>query len=214
MGRVRWSGAGGVLFGMSLIAAQLLLDLPQHDDVDQLVNDFYASGSGQLRVILAAYLMVAAGLGFVGFVWLAAGEANPELADSRTLATLLAVAAAVLFAAAGASQGPTYALSVAAFDESLTTLNRFDVHQAYGLVLGAYCFGGVAIILMCRYVRGLPRAMARIGYAAGAVGFAAILFFPLFLLPLWAIVAGGWMLLRGSRTDAPPVPAEPAGTQS
>lgn len=202
MGRTRWGGASGVLFGTSLIAAQLLLDLPQHDDVDQLVNDFYASGSGRLRVVLAAYLMVTAGLSFVGFVWLAARQEKPELSESRTLATLLAVAAAVLFAAAGASQGPTYALSVEAFDEPLATLNRFDVHQAYGLLLAAYCFAGVAIIVLCRYALDLPRGIARIGYAAGALGFAAILFFPLFLVPLWAIGAGGWMLVRGTKAAA------------
>lgn len=202
VGTERWAGLYGVLFGAALIAAFALLDLPNHDDGDQVVNDFYANRSGRLRVALAAYLLVAAGLAFVGFVWLAARQASSELAESRVAATLLAVAAAVLLAAAGASQGPTYGLSVDAFDEPLTALNRFDVHEAYGLVLVGYCFAGVAVILLCRVAHALPRPLVLAGYIVGVLSFATIFFLPLFLLPLWAVVAGGWLIVRGSRSPA------------
>jgi hypothetical protein len=173
------------------------LDLPGHDDGDQRAQKFYADTAGRLRVLLAAYLLTAAGLAFVGFTWLAARRSAHELNEARVIATMLATAAGLLFAAAGASQGPTYAASVDAFDEPLSPITRFDVHEAYGLMLAAYCFAGAALAVLCRTTEALPRPFVVAGYLVAVLSFAAIFYMPLVLLPLWAIAAGAWLLARG-----------------
>jgi hypothetical protein len=132
----------------------------------------------------------------VGFVWSASPRQPGETGGARTVATLLAVGAAVLLAAAGTSQGPTYALSVDAFDEPLGPLNRFDVHQSYGNLLAAYVFAGAAVAVTCRAARAWPRAIVWSGYAAAALSLAAILFLPLIALPLWAAATGLWLAVH------------------
>jgi hypothetical protein len=57
----RWAGWFGVVFAVALVASQFVLDLPGHDDLDQRVNDFYAEGSGRIRVIIGAYLALVSG---------------------------------------------------------------------------------------------------------------------------------------------------------
>jgi hypothetical protein len=189
----RWAGSLGVIFAVALTACLFVLDLPGHDDGDQRVNDFYADGSGRLRVAVGAYLAIASGLAFLGFVWLASRR---QPGDSATAATVIALGAAVFFAAAGTSQGPTYALSVGAFDEPLAPLTRFDVHQAYGHLLAAYAFAGVSLLVLCRAMGSWPRVVTWSGYAAGLLSLAAILFLPLVALPLWATATGIWLMSR------------------
>ncbi|MGI8926580.1 MAG: hypothetical protein ACR2HN_08040 [Tepidiformaceae bacterium] len=191
IGSRRWVGVAGIVFALCLVSGFILLDLPGHDDGDQLVADFYASGAGRARVIAANYLIGAAALAFVGFVGLL--SRGPE--GRFTSASLFALGAAVLLAAGGATQGPTYALSIDAFDEPLAVVTRFQVHQAYGMILHGYLFAGVAVVLLCR-LGSIPRGLTIIGYVVGVLCAATILFLPLFLLPAWVFATGIALLIR------------------
>ncbi len=194
----RWAGVAGIVFALSLASGFILLDLPGHDDNEQLVADFYASGAGRARVVAASYLIGAAALAFVGFVWLLSRGAEGRF----TAASLFALGAAVLLAAGGATQGPTYALSIDAFDEPLAVVTRFQVHQAYGMILHGYLFAGVAVVLLCR-LGSIPRALTIVGYVVGVLCAVAILFLPLFLLPAWALATGIALLVRPGHRRSP-----------
>ena len=191
IGSRRWAGVAGIVFALSLVSGFILLDLPGHDDNEQLVADFYASGAGQARVAAANYLIGVAALAFVGFVVLLSHSVDGRFSS----ASLFALGAAVLLAAGAATQGPTYALSIQAFDEPLATITRFQVHQAYGMILHGYLFAGVAVVLLCR-LGSIPRGLTIVGYVVGVLCAATILFFPLFLLPAWVFATGIALLVR------------------
>lgn len=199
----RLAAASGVAFVMLMIAGFLVLDIPGHDDSDALVNAFYADTGNRARVIVAAYLLAGAGLAFLCFLahlrsLLRIAEGEPGTLSALTFAGGV-VFVATLFAA-GAAQGPTYALSIDLYDEPPSQLSRALIpHMGYGMLvygLLAAAFAITSTSLAIVRTAAFPRWLAWVGFAAAGLLLFGVFFLPMIALPLW-VLAVSFALFRG-----------------
>lgn len=192
----RFGGICALLFCVMFVVGAALLDLPGHDDDDGRLNDFYGDGGNRLRVVLGSYSLALAGMSFLG-LGAALGALAERSGAPAVLTRLMLLACAVtvvLLAAAGAAQGPTYALSIDAFNEPESALTRATIpHIGYSLLLFSTLAAAVFIGVTSAVVRTtamLPGWVAWVGFVAGGLLVFSILFMPMVALPVWALAVG------------------------
>ena len=209
----RLAAASGIAFVALFLAALLVLDIPGHDDSEEIVNAFYAESANRARVVIAAYLLAAAGLSLLWFFAylcgrLRAAEGEPAPLSAVTFASGV-VFVAMLFAGA-AAQSPTYAFSIDLFDEPQSQLARATIpHQGYsalifGLLAAALAVASASLAIMRTEV--YPRWLAWLGFAVALLLLFGLLFLPMLALLVW-VLAVSVVLLRSDRSE--PVPRSP-----
>jgi len=212
-GSARLAAASGIAFVALFVAAAFVLDIPGHDDSEEIVNAFYADSGNRARVLIAAYLLAAAGLSFLWFLAhlrgkLSAAEGEPATLSAVTFASGV-VFVAMLFAGA-AAQSPTYAFSVDLFDEPQSELTRATIpHQGYSMLI----FGLLAVALTVASTslaiirtRVYPPWLAWLGFAVAVLLLFGLLFLPMLALIVW-VLAVSVVLLRSD--NARPVLRSP-----
>jgi hypothetical protein len=192
----RFGALSALFFSILLLVGAALLDLPGHDDDDQRLTAFYGDAGNRLRVVLGAYALALAGISFLGF-----GAALTVRAERRgapmiltRLMLLSCAVAAVLLTGVGAAQGPTYALSISAFDEPESQLTRATIpHIGYSLLLvstlAASAFIGVTAAAV-RVTAMLREWVVWSGFVAAGLLLFSIFFMPMIALPVWVLAVG------------------------
>jgi hypothetical protein len=199
----RLAAASGFAFVALFVAALFVLDIPGHDDSEEIVNAFYADSGNRARVVIAAYLLAIAGLSFLWFLAHLRGRLSAAEGEPATLSAVSfaggVVFVAMLFAGA-AAQSPTYAFSVDLFDEPQSQLARATIpHQGYsalifGLLAAALTVASASLAIMRTEV--YPLWLAWLGFAVAVLLLFGLLFLPILALLVW-VLAVSVVLLRG-----------------
>jgi hypothetical protein len=203
LGSGRIAASSGFLFVVLFLSGFFVLDLPGHDDSEELLRAFYADGSNRARVVLAAYLLAGAGLAF--FLFLGHLYRRLKVVEHEPAwLSLMVFAAGVIFIvtlfAFGALQSPTYALSVDVFDEPQAELSRAVVPNLaysfllYGLLSLSFAIGVTSVLILKTNV--FSKWLAWLGLMAGALLLLGIFFLPIIALPIWTLAAS-FELARG-----------------
>jgi hypothetical protein len=185
----------GVVYAVLGIVNVGLTNIPDLGDSNAQASAFYASASHRHREVAAAYVGVAAALLFLVFVY-----AIHDRAGQSGLTALGLVGAggyaALLIAAQAAFLAPTASVSLgfSSADAVDPDFARQASTLADAILFGGAALGGLAVLVLGAALlkeRISGRWLGWFGIAAGAVSIAlTFTFFPLLVLPLWAIVTG------------------------
>lgn len=188
------AGVGAIAFGVLLFVGMVLASPPGGSYSASDVADYVAKGH-RTSVIVSIYLVVLAAVGLVCLL----ARLRDAIADARTAAIFWAIGTA---AVAGFVIG--YALVAAvplaiAYGGSAVTLQPtvvFTLAEAGWVVM--YGAGGVllgcALVALALRPAGLPAWVRWSTLVAGICGLAAPLWFPFFVVLIWAVVIGVWLL--------------------
>jgi hypothetical protein len=209
-----WTAISGIVFAVSFIAASLVLDVPGHDDSEEALNDFYNGSSGRLQVVVGSYLFVLSGLTFLAFVALLSRMTEGADASLRTFAISSAAVASALLVASAAAHSPSYVAYAELFDEPDSELRRGVIpHIALSLQIFAMIAAGVSVFAVCLAAReagSLSDWIIWTGFAAAALAASLGMFYmPMYLVPLWALVASIALI-----ADRRPIQRESVGAGS
>ena len=198
----RFGGIAGILFAVLFTLGVILPDLPSGGDSAAVVDEFYADSGNRTTVIVAAYLIVLAGLAFLGFVSeLYRGLRRAE-GDSGSLATM-ALAGGVLFigmlyASSSAWANVPGGMEMAGESQPSSEIPIWFTQLGYGDLLLYGMFAAIAVIVptsvLALRTGALPRWQAWIGFACAFVLLFGVMFLPMIALPIWAIAIGVAML--------------------
>jgi hypothetical protein len=215
----RLSSSTGVLFGLLLAAARVLLhSSPSLSASDAQITAFY-TGSSTVWVTVGTNLVPFAGIAFLWHM-----NATRLLIRSRTPAPSaipdgLQLLAGILFVAllfAGTASAGSVALVKDLTDAPLPSPDaaRSLLGVGYGMVFvysvrGAGMYALTTTTLL-RAARILPTWLAVVGYVLAAFLLVSTTANPaaLLLLPAWAVLVGLVILIRAGRNAAPVLPQE------
>jgi MFS family permease len=201
--KVLSAGVGALAFGILPAIAVVLANPPGGTYSASDASDYVAKGH-RASVIIALYLVVLAVVGLVVFL-ARLRELIP--ADGRLASIFwgLGIAAAAAFIS-GYALVSAMPLAIAFGGDGVTTTpTQTYILSEAGL---AIMYGAGGTLLGCALIAfGLARAAVPAWYrwftvVAGICGFAALAWFPFFVVLIWAIASGIW-LVAGSRSEAP-----------
>jgi hypothetical protein len=207
------SGIGAIAFALLTIATFAVGNPPGGDYSKSDVTDYLASGH-QLAVFVSLYLGL---LSAIGLLVLVAGlssavenEGLRRLFWGSGIAATAACATGWCVVAAPAA-ALTFGSSARPIDPKLAYVL---IEAGFVFIFGAGCvlLGTALLVLVAASRRTLP-TWVRWTTAVGALAaLASLAFFPSFLVPVWAVVIGIWLLTRPARTvSQAAVRAYPAG---
>jgi hypothetical protein len=200
--RVR-AGIGAIVFSVSTVAALVLANPPGGNYSSKTVTDYLAKGH-RIEVIVAMHLAL---VGLVGLVFLLAHFRS--VLDAGTAQTVFwgtGVAAAAAFAVGWGFVGGQVVAhweggSAIAIPLSVTYLvSEVGVVLVYGS--GAILLGCALIVFVLNARSVIPTWLRRLTLVAGVAGIGGLAFFTFYLLMLWGIVVGVWLVAGGSRAPA------------
>jgi hypothetical protein len=202
----RWGRLGavsGILFAVLFTAGVMLPDLPDGEDVNQAaITAFYADGDNRVTVIVAMYLLMLAGIAFLGFIaGLYRGLREAEGA-SGSLATV-ALAAGIVFVVMLNATSVAWGTVAAGIEFGGNTLGDSENPIWFGslgdislLIHGM--FAAIVVIvatsLLALRTAALPRWLAWTGFACAFLLVFSVVFMPMIALPIWAVATGVAML--------------------
>jgi len=200
----------GILFAVLVVGGFLLAsDTPDSTDT-QAWLEFHDDQGNRVQQIIGGYIGV---LSAFVFLWFAhgviaqvsggrAGDLLTSLARSGAtlFAGLLAVAMVALVSVSAAVEvGDVARPQTADFGIQLEQL-------AFGILLVAGCMAAALFIAsvseLARQSGVFPRWLVSIGFVVAVVLLAGALFFPLVLIPVWALVAAIMLLTRRGQARA------------
>lgn len=203
----RWMAAAGIVFGILLVAGSLLINLP--DGTDEQVTSFYADSGNRTGLLIAAYILVAAGIAFLIYLvdlqtrFRAVDSAGGPWGQISRISGIVFVALLI----AGAIMLASVAANIAFGDAPNPTASvaRFLPEAGWGfLLVGGAIMAAVHITstaIEALRTRLLPKWLCQLGFVLSVVLLFAIVFFPLIALPLWTIITSV-VLLRGQGSPA------------
>jgi hypothetical protein len=201
--RVR-AGIGAIVFSVSTVAALVLANPPGGNYSAKTVTDYLAKGH-RIEVIVVMHLAL---LGLVGLLYL--------LAHFRTL--LGAGTAQNVFWGTGVAATAAFAVGwgfvggqVVAHWEGGSAITiplavTYLISEVGSVLIygvGALLLGCALIILMLNTRGLLPSWLRWMTLAAGIAGIAGLAFITFYLLMLWVIVVGVWLVTRAIRSATP-----------
>jgi hypothetical protein len=197
------AGLGGVVFGVCLLAAELLGSPPGGNYSRSDVAQYLAHGH-QPAAFIAGYLGVASAAGLIALAAYLRGLIASQNGDSR-LASLVSAAsfvagwAIVTAIVAAHAQG---ASGLTAAPQTIYLFSELGVAMIFGpggIMLG---FALITLALTLRKTEALPAWLRWLTLITGVAGLAAPAFFPAILLVVWGITLGGWILTTGRAHEA------------
>jgi hypothetical protein len=195
----------GIVFAVLLVVGFLLAgDTPEGDDKQAWV-DFHADSGNRVQQIIGGLLVIASGVAFLWFghalVARLAGSRGGEdvlTAIARSAVTLLV---AMLIAAALAAVTVSASIEIGDVAEPETGDFGIQFDQlAFGFLLVGACVAAAVVIACISELarqRGVwPRWLVWAGFIAAILLIFGVLFFPVVLIPLWALVVSIVLLVR------------------
>lgn len=197
--RARIGGIGGIAFAILTMAA-LVIGSPAGGNYKASDITSYVASGHRAGVFVAAYLAVLAAVGLVCLLASLRASAGAPGGDETTGSVFwgLGLAAAGAFAVGWSillSMPLAYAFGGSTF--SLPTAEIYAITQAGNIVVfgaSGVLLGAALITLAAAGGTTLPPWMRWLTLAAGIIGLASIAFFPWFILLIWGLVAGIWLL--------------------
>jgi hypothetical protein len=199
----------GILFAILLVGGLFSLGTPPSGDeaTDEQVRAWFEDSGNQKQQLVAGYALTAAGLALLSFAVLALAPAVEAAGRTSALPRLITHAATV--AGAGIAMG-AFALAGVSVESYFSGdpvdpgVARFLPSVGYGSIL---VLGGLASALMivCVSVSALransvlPAWFGWFGFVCAIALLFAVIFLPMFALPLWAIVASILLFMRTER---------------
>jgi hypothetical protein len=194
-------GLGGVAFGVLVVASLILASPPGGNYVANDVADFVARGH-RLAVFASLYIFL---LGILGLILLLARLRGSITGGNGAFASVFwgtGLAGAVCYAVGwGIALTPPMARAFGGASQVF-----FDPRVTYGIVVGgaivmigpgAFLLA-VAMFSLALGSRGtLPTWLRRVTLAAAVIALFSIAYFPYFIIFIWAIVTGLWLLATG-----------------
>jgi uncharacterized membrane protein HdeD (DUF308 family) len=204
-----WAGIG---FTVLFVAGFIVFPTPQNANKNPGDWEGWWSDSGhRIGAVIGAYLMVLGLLAFVWFIWSLhrrLRDSGPMVIFGSLFVAVAMVSALVRATIAGAKLFGDDPVPAAEFSR------MFDsVGFALLLIPGALA-AAAFIVLASHHARRqglLPGWLTTAGYVVAALQFAAGVFLPFVLFPLWVLVAS-IVLLRRSRTGTASVPTATSGS--
>jgi hypothetical protein len=199
-----WAGIGAIAFSISTVAALVIANPPGGNYSASNVTDYLASGH-RIAVLIVMHLAL---IGLVGLISMLAHFRDLLPAGTaRSTFWGTGVAAAGAFAVGWSVVGGQVVAhweggGAITFPLAVTYLiSEVGAVLIYGA--GAVLLGCALIILM-RNTRGLlPSWLRWMTLGAGIAGIAGLAFITFFLLMLWGVVVGVWLVTRSVRATAP-----------
>jgi hypothetical protein len=198
-----WAGIGAIAFSISTIAALVIANPPGGNYSASIVSDYLASGH-HIAVLIAMHLAL---IGLVGLITMLAHLRDVlPVGTARTAFWGTGIAAAAAFAAGWSIVGGQVVAHWEGGSAITIPLAVTYLVSEIGVVL---IFGAGAVLLGCALLvlvlnaRGLlPSWLRWTTAAAGIAGIGGLAFVTFFLLMLWGIAVGVWLVVGGLRSTA------------
>jgi len=201
----RWAPAAGIAFVVLVIVGISLDNTPDSKSSAAKFVSFYAKSSNRTQLIIEAYLLAVAALGFLVFV-VALYNRLRSLAgeEDRFLATVILASGvlftAMLFAFGAASAAVAGAVTFGSQPVPPGDLARFvpQIGDALFLLYGMF---SAAALVACTSIASLrvgllPRWLAWAGFVVAVAALFGVAFLPALLLLLWVLVVSILLMLR------------------
>lgn len=202
----RWLSLSGIAFAVLMVIGVLMLTITwdASTDSDAQILSWYADSGNRIRQLIGAVVVAAAGLAFVWFV----SELRERLVSKTTRrpTSIMTMSGAVFISALFVGSAAMAAVSADVEIAENPTPQNIDVVRiaesfGYGSIL---LFGSIAAAL-CVFATSragqitgwFPLWLSRFGYGCAALLLFGIFFFPMVLLPIWALVVSAWSLRTG-----------------
>jgi hypothetical protein len=208
----RWAPLTGIAFVVLYVVGILLTRIPDSNDPLEQISAYYGTDKGnRVQTIVAAYVLIAAGLLFLGFLSSLRSRLRTAEGEDGTL-TSVAFAAGILFVGLFVAG----VLAIAAVPGSISfggaeapsgdVVNTFQ-SLGYGLILiGAMLSAAVMIFatsIVTLRTHVLPAWSAWLGFVAAIALLFAALWIPQIALLIWTLAVSGTMAVQ--RGGAPRV---------
>ena len=206
----RWAPISGIAFVIAYIVGMLLVRTPDSDDPAATIVAYYAdSKSHRVTTIIAAYILIAAGLLFLSFLSSLRSRLRTAEGDVGTLSALIFGAGVVFVGLLSVGALALAAVPGAiAFGDTGDIFDAGTIQMAQSLGWGVILIGGMlsaavmiftASILTLR-TGALPKWSAWIGFVAAIVLLFGVVWIPQIALLIWALCVSGAMLARPAVT--------------
>ena len=199
------AGLGGIAFGVLTFVAILVAAPPGGTYDANNVADYLAKGH-RTAVFVSIYLML---IGLLGLVLLLTRLRDSTAGMLGSVFWGAGVAAAAGFAV-GWSVIVAPPLAVAFGGNSKVSIDpvvAYTLAETGWIILigaGGILLGFALVALMAASAAALPAWFRWFTLLAGVAGVAAVAFFPFFVVLLWSLVAGIWLLLSGRSAEPAP----------
>jgi hypothetical protein len=208
MAESRWGRLGavsGIVFAVLFTLGVMLPDLPGNSEADGVaIEEFYAESGDRVMVIVGMYMLMLAGIAFLGFVVNLYRGLRQAEGDKGVLATL-ALAAGVLFVATLYSSSSAWAAVPGGIEfggaaQPTSDVSLWLAQLGYVDLLIHGMFAAIVVIVTTSLVAlrtaVLPRWLAWTGFGCAALLVFALVYIPMIALPIWAIATSVAMLRR------------------
>jgi hypothetical protein len=216
----RWAPISGIAFVAAYIVGMILVRTPDSDDPAATIVAYYAdSKSHRVSTIVAAYILIAAGMLFLWFLTCLRSRLRAAEGEAGTLSTLT-FGAGVVFV--GLLSVGALALAAVpggiAFGDTGDIFDAGTIQAAQSLGWGVILIGGMlsaavmiftASILTLR-TGALPKWSAWVGFLAAIALLFAVVWIPQLALLIWALCVSGAMLARPAVTTQAAYPTPTA----
>jgi len=204
----KWAAIAGIVFGVLFVVGLIMVsDTPDNSDSDETIINWYADSSNQQKELIGAYIMVVAGIAAVTFVTIGLKprvEAASRNQGDAALAALVQPAALLMAAAFIIGVMALAGAAATAFFDDVPVdpgVARFLPGAGYGTILvgGALCAAFLMTITSIHALRtgSLPAWFAWLGFLCALAMLGGVIFLPMIALPIWAIVGGVVLWMRG-----------------
>jgi hypothetical protein len=202
----RWAPISGIAFVVTYVVGMILVRTPDSNDPAETIAAYYAdSKSHRVQMIVAAYILIAAGLLFLWFLSCLRSRLRAAEGGVGTLSALTFGAGAVFVGLLSVG-----ALALAAvpggisFGENSDIFEAGTIQTAQSLGWGAILIGGMlsaAVMIFTTSIltlrtQALPKWSAWVGFLAAIALLFAVVWIPQIALLIWALCVSGAMLAR------------------
>ena len=202
----RWGRLGavcGILFAALFTVGVMLPDHPNGEDATQAaVTAFYADSDNRVTVIVAMYVLMLAGIAFLGFISSLYRGLREAEGASGSLA-IVALAAGVVFVVMLNATGVAWATVAAGIEFGGNSLADIENPIWFGslgdislMIHGMFAAIVVIVATSALALRtaALPRWLAWTGFACAFLLIFSFVFMPMIALPVWAVATSVAML--------------------
>jgi len=216
----RWAPLSGIAFVVVYVVGMILVRTPDSNDPAETIAAYYEnSKSHRVQMIVAAYVLIAAGLLFLWFLSCLRSRLRVAEGGSGTLSTL-AFGAGLIFVgllSAGALALAAVPASIS-FAENKVPTGADTIQTAQSFGWGAILVGGMlsaavmifTVSILTLRTGALPRWSAWVGFLASIALLFAVIWIPQLALLIWALCVSGAMLARPAVTTQAAYPAPTA----
>jgi hypothetical protein len=216
----RWAPISGIAFVAAYIVAMIVAKTPDSSDPADAIAAYYPdSKSHRVWMIVAAYILIGAGMLFLWFLSDLRSRLRAAEGDHGTLSTL-AFGAGVVFVgllSIGALALAAVPASIS-FAENRVPVGTDTIEIANSLGYGAILVGGMlsaavmifTVSVLTLRTGALPKWSAWVGFLAAIALLFAVIWIPQVALLIWTLCVSGAMLARPAVTTQAAYPAPTA----